>query len=355
MSPTPAPTPPPTPAPTGPASDPLNLLSNPPSTVVKIHGTAREDVNGSLGIVVQFSKEKGRYLVHMVQTQSTMALKPTNLQKAGTMDSYKAQLQQVVKDPRSRNEITKYYNLAQSKLGIKPEYAGGFLLLIIMAAMYFFGFSKTIMVVSMLMMIAMIIGPDVMVANGGNASTVAKLVMTNFPRRCRETIVQSAPFLKGRLNDQVAAGLVIVMLGFAGRTLFVQSPQQQAAAAAAAAYGSGDMMGDAATTVGDSMGDATTTSSRSIMEEDDFAAGDPPPVYFSDTPIPGSDNDTTIKQKKAFGLREIMSLLYLYRTGKEMGRDPMTGGFQFELFVANAKVMEPWKLGILAFSVYNLV
>ena len=104
-------------------SDPSSFLSNPPSTVVKVINTSRPEVNGLLGIAVQFDVSRWRYLVHMVIDQHTMALKPENLVKASTIESYKAQYEQLRRDPRVTGEVTKYYNLVQNKLGIKAEYA----------------------------------------------------------------------------------------------------------------------------------------------------------------------------------------------------------------------------------------
>lgn len=325
-------------------TDPLSILSNPPSTVVKVQGTARDDVNGKLGIAVQFSKERGRYSVHMVDTQTTMALKPPNLVKASTMESYMAQAKQVYKDPRIRKEVTKYYNLAQSKLGgVKPEYAGAVLLIAVIAAMYFVGFSKTLMVVSMLMMVGLVIAPDLI----GGASP--KVIATRFPRRCRETIEQSAPMLQGKLNDNVAAALVVGMLAVAGRSLFI-SPQGQAAAAASASYAASQQ----------AAGDMADRHLMDDSEPTDYSSGGGSSAWDKVSGIFGSlDNpppvDGAPKPRKNFGFKQVMSLLYIWRTVKELGRDPGTGSFNYELALANARMVPPWKLGIFAFTCYTLV
>lgn len=313
----------------GPATDPLSILSNPPSTVVKIHGTARDDVNGQLGIAVQFSKERGRYMIHMVDSQTTMALKPTNINKASTIESYKAQAQQVYKDPRIRREFTRYYNVAQSKLGgVKPEYAAVALALLVATAMYFVGFSQTVMVISMLMMLGLIIGPDI--ANGASSQVVAK----KFPRRCRETIEQSIPFLEGKLNDYAAAVAVVLTLAMAGRSLLI-SPERAAAADAAdaAAFAASDPAFDEAAA-------ADPSSSRGLLEEGG------PLDYRSWMP--------TIKTRE-FGIRQAMSLIYIWRTVKGLGTDETTRKFDPQVAWEQAKLMDPWKIGILGFSVYNLV
>mmetsp|Transcript_7629 Transcript_7629/g.10867 ORF Transcript_7629/g.10867 Transcript_7629/m.10867 type:complete len:98 (-) Transcript_7629:138-431(-) len=45
---------------------------------------------------------------------------------------------------------------------------------------------------------------------------------------------------------------------------------------------------------------------------------------------------------------------FVIRTGWELGRDPM-GGFDVNRMIANGKTMETWKLGMLGFSVYNVL
>jgi hypothetical protein len=298
------------------SADPLSILSNPPSTVVKVQGTTREDMNGQLGIAVQFNAERGRYNVHLVSSQTIMALKPDNIAKASTMETYQAQAQQVYKDPRTRQEMTRFYNIAHTKMGIKPEYAAGLVLLLFIAAIYFLGFSRTLMVVSMIMMIALIVGPDV--ASG----LPPRAILTNFPRRCRETIEQSAPFAQGRLTDQMAAGIIIIMLVFAGRSL-IHSPTRAASAAAFSSSSPGTF---------DSI-------PRDLSAEQGDQLYDMPPA-----PPPS---------KPSFGFGQAMSVFYIYRAVMQLGNDAT--GFDVQRAIANAQTMDMWQMGILAFSVYNLV
>jgi hypothetical protein len=298
-------------------ADPLNIVRNPPSTVVKIHGTTRDDVNGQLAIAVQFNAERGRYIIHLVTTQVTMAIKPENIIKATTIETYQAQFQQIRKDPRIRREITKYYNMAQTKLGFKPEYAGAAAALLFLAIVFILGVSRTLMIVSMIMIVALIIGPDV--ANG----LAPKLILQTFPRRCRETIEQSAPFVRGRLTDAMATGIVVVMLLVAGSTLF-HSPRRAAAKAAAA------------------------SGAFSSPPEDDGTPRDLSASNFNyDMPV------APPRPKSPFGMGQAMSAFFIYRTVMHLGNDGT--GFSVERAIATAKQMDMMTMGILAFSVYNCV
>lgn len=297
--------------------DPLNIVRNPPSSVVKIHGTSRDDVNGQLGIAMQFNAERGRYIVHLVNTQTTMAIKPDNIVKASTIETYQAQFQQIRKDPTVRRQITHYYNTAQTKLGFKPEYAGGAIAVAFLALIYFIGFSKTLMILSMIMMVALIVGPDV--ANGMSP----RLVVQHFPRRCRETIEQSAPFTRGRLTDPIAAGIVIFMLLLAGTSVFL-SPKRPATASAAFPSSSSPLMDDG--------------TPRDLSGTADYDSYESPPPTAS---------------KPSFGFAQAMSAFVIYRTVSELGNDAT--GFSLQLAIANAKQMDTMKMGLLAFSIYNLL
>ena len=299
------------------SNDPLSILRNPPSTVVKIQGTSRDDVNGQLGIAMQFNVERGRYIVHLVNTQTTMAIKPDNVIKASTIETYQAQFQQIRKDPTIRRQITRYYNMAQTKLGFKPEYAGGAAALLFLATIYFLGFSRTLMIVSMVAMIALIVGPDI--ANG----MPLKLVLQHFPRRCRETIEQSAPFARGRLTDPIAAAIVIAMLLLAGTSVFL-SPKRSTTAF------------------------SSTSSSPPLMDDGTprDLSGSADPLQYSYVPPPPTTS------KPSFGFTQAMSAFVIYRTVSELGNDGT--GFSLQRAIANAKQMDMMKMGLLAFSCYNL-
>jgi hypothetical protein len=296
-------------------NDPLNILRNPPSTVVKVQGTARDDVNGSLGIALQFKSERGRYVVHLIQSQTQMAIKPENLVPASTLETYQAQFQQIIKDPTIRQDLRRYYNTAQSHLrGVKPEYAAAVLLIVLIGITYVVGFTKTLMALSMIMLVGLVIAPDVL--NGASYQVMAQ----NFPSRCREVMEQTAPVLRGRLNNQVAAGILVAMLVLSGRALLA-SPQS----AAKAAY-------------------AATRDVRHFADEGE------PIDYTAVMP------EETPKKPSMFGFSQMIAAIYIYRTLNQAGRGghDVNQPFSLERMMTHLQQMELWKQAMLAYSVYNV-
>jgi hypothetical protein len=346
-------------------ADPSSFISNPPSTVVKVVNTSRAEVNGLLGIAVQFDAGRGRYLIHMVNDQQTMALKPENLVKASTVESIKAQYQQFQNDPRMKAEIQKYCNLIQTKTGIKPQYLGGAVLVVIAMAIYWFGFSKTLMLLSTMLLLAVLAGPDLV--QGADYKTVLR----NFPMRSREAIEQSAPFLKGRITNPMAAGLVAVMVVFSLQSLIFGGGARKVTAAAAAATAKGTTSSLAAisadqleqayklgfddATNGKEFGFSTVetliqASKLAAMDaelDDEFSAGG----YASTTTMTPPPQRSFISK---IGFSQAMSVFYLYRTAMEIGTDA-DGRFSPQLFLAQVQTQEVWKLGILGFTIYNLL
>lgn len=342
------------------SSDPLNIITNPPQTIVKVHGTSREEVNGQLGIAVQYNTERGRYTVHMVQSQTTMALKTENLVKASQFETYKAQFTQLTKDPRVRQQVMGYYNQAQRMLGgVKPEYAAGGMLLGLVLVMYFVGFTKTLMAISMILMIGVIIGPD-LITSGTNW----KVIAFNFPRRCRETIETSAPFLRGKRfwTNQVATGIVVAMLLLSGKALITSSstPKPRSSnnefvdnysasarttTATQASIEDAYKLGFEDATKGVDFGTSMPTKERS-SSVNDFEGDDIPMDYTSIPPAPKSS---------PFGFSQAMSIFFLYRTATQLGGNPFGGTFSMQQFLVNLQAMPVWQMGLLGFSLFNLV
>lgn len=291
------------------SNDPLNIIRNPPSTVVKVQGTGREDLNGSLGIALQFNTERGRYVVHLIQSQTQVAFKAENLIPASTLETYQAQFQQLVKDPTIRRDLTRYYNTAQAKLGgVKPEYAAAVVLVVLIGITYVVGFTKTLMALSMIMLVGLVVAPDVL--NGASYQVMAQ----NFPLRCREMMEQTAPILRGRLNNQVAVGIMVAMLVLSGRTLLA-SPQSAATADYAA--------------------------TRQLADQGE-------PMDYTAMPEP--------KKPGMFGVSQMIAAIFIYRTLNQAGRGghDVNQPFSLERMMMDLRQMGVWKQAILAYSVYNV-
>jgi hypothetical protein len=291
------------------SQDPLNILSNPPSTIVKIHGTSRDDINGQLGIAVQFIRDRSRYLIHLVNNQTTIAIKPDNIVKASTMETYQAHYSQIKNDPKLRRELSKYYRMVHNKLGVKPEYAAAFLSLLFLGMIYCIGFSRAIMILSMILLVGIILGPDLV------NDTPASQLIQNFPRRCREAMEQSLPILRGRITDTMAAGAILLILVFSLRAI------------------------------------TYTPKAAMVPRNLDPLIEDGPPKDWS-TEYPTTSQHVPIaKSKTSFGFTQAMSGYIIYQTVKQLGDDGT--GFSLDRAIANARQMDLFRMGLLAFSVYN--
>lgn len=349
------------------SGDPLGFLPNPsqPSTIVKVVGTARDDMNGQLGVVVQYQQDRGRYLVQNATTQQLMALKPENLVKASTMESARAQVQLLQNNPQVQQKLREVYAKVKRALHpIPPKYAAGALVLLWFALIYFVGFSKTIMVSSVIMLLLMVVAPDLL--EGASAKTMR----TNFPRRCREAIETNIPFLQGRVSNKVAVVIVVGMVALAILSLFSGAIASKGAAGPPPQH----------PTVGDR---AVNMPHLKALKEEYYKMGFedaknglefgtslnvesvPRDLSSPSTDIDGNDAKMEYEfddypmapppERKGFGFGSAMSAFFLFRTASELGRDAGGGGWSFQRMMANARTLEPWKLGMVGFSLYNLV
>ena len=168
--------------------DPCGFITVPPSTVVRVTGTARQDINGLLGIVESFNVEKERYLVHMTRSQSTMAIRKENLAKASFVESYQAQWEQLQNDARVQEKMSNYLNfLRQYVAPLALSHVVGGVLTLFVFLVYFMGLAKTILLISSISLIALIAGPD--------PTSGPKGVVENFLERASAMIEKQFPYI----------------------------------------------------------------------------------------------------------------------------------------------------------------
>lgn len=210
-------------------------------TVVKIIGTARDDLNGLLGFCTAYNRDRERYMVRMASVDphnsphaTVMALKPTNLARASTMEGYKAQLQQLLTDPRVRQKMAYYYQYANEKYckPFKLEHVVGFVTIGVGLLFYLLGgsFTKTLMLLSALIMVGMIAAEDVLpyVLTQGEGQQRTKKpfkeILKNFPSRSKVVMEKQFPFLRSNkyftLTEPIAAGIVGVLLAVTIQSVF---------------------------------------------------------------------------------------------------------------------------------------
>jgi len=372
------------------ASDPMGLVSNPPTTIVKVKNTAREDMNGKLGIVVQYIPDRSRYLVHLTEKQSQVALKGENLDKANYLDQIRAQYEQMRNDARVRREIDRI----SRQLPIKLEYAAGIVIFLLIVVIYFLGFSRTMMILSFLMLIVVVIGPDLFAGAGAPA------IIQNFPSRLRALVREHVPYGdRIAANDYVLAGLTIVTVVFFVKSIISGEGTATVNPASAMPSGSiplqtalGEVGGNFMVTpdvakkmeeiyklgFDDAMSSdkeygASLEEARDLLrslekDEDDglhldvspaFISGSDPSGYneFSSTkpsyygnPPPKPSN--SIMSKLNFS--SAASLMYIGRTVYEAGQDA-GNSWSFDRMRQNFVTLETWKMAIFALSAYRLV
>jgi hypothetical protein len=323
--------------------------------VLVVVNTARDDMNGQLGIVVQFQQERGRYLVHMTQSQTTVAMKPENLQKGGYMDQAKAYYQQVSRDPQIQQILNRL--AAYLPPGVPPKYAAIGAGLAVVMFVYFVGFSRTMMMLSFAMMILMVIGQDLLA--GANSNTIIR----NAPSRFRDLVREQCPggnYLVGKSYEHyVHMALAAFILVFFVKSMMPVS--KSTASTNTATMPSRNLMTN--TKMAEEyyklgFEDATAQKLYGASLPADLSANDPtttsnydPMDDFPDYRMPPS---TGGMMGKLFSFSSAMSVLYLGRTAMELGKDA-NGSWSFLLFRQNLVTLEPWKLGLLGLSLYRLV
>jgi hypothetical protein len=354
--------------------DPSGFISNPPSVVVKVVGTARNDINGLFGIAISYNIERERYLIHMTMTQSTMALKKENLVKANMMESYRAQWQQLQNDPRVRDRMTQYLTFCQKYVApLKLSHIVGGVLTVWMILFYLVGFTKTIMTTSMIILLLVIMGPDLV------ARSPPQTILSNFPERCRVTIEKQMPILRGKLTNRMAIGVVLFLVALCMQSLFFTG-----GAGAGAKPGTSVSVTTPAAPLLDrpslekyyDMGfqDATNEQEHGHLLREEFAALDlqlqlqqlslEEESSTSDPSFPmDPDNNLLLEEPKSTSLfskvlnfSNVASIFYLYRTVIDLGTDETTNLFSIGQLAANMQHRtEWWRKGLLALSIYNVL
>lgn len=333
------------------SSDPKGWVKNPPSTIVKVVGTTRADINESLGVVVQYDAERSRYMVHLTKNQQMVAMKSDNLTEASMIEKGQAYFQLTWNDPQVRRILANV--TARLPPGVSLKQIGVGVGLLFVALIYFLGFSRTLILVSFSMIVLTIIGPDLL--EGARMQTIVR----NAPERFKTIVRDSMPGGTYIADKPYAlAGLAALMLVF-----FVKGMLS-----APSSGGSGGGF--------DSMFSSSTAPQRQLIKTpeeyyklgfDDAAAQkefgtslpveETPPVVdgnmdYPDYPIPAQPQPSL--GSKLFSLSSAMSMMYIGRTVMQLGRGA-DGQWSFPLLKANLANMETWQLGLLGLSLYRFV
>jgi len=416
-----------------PSADPSGFLRG--NVVVKIVETARDDLNGLLGFCTAYNKDRERYMVRLSAPSSTpsatgtsssstttttttvtvVALRASNLTEASKLESYKARFQQLATDPMLRRQLSEYYQTASAAcqsvghgvLGpaattnptllalFRPEYCAAAVLLLLLVAIVSLGLTRTLLLLSCTALVAVLLVEDVV-----RRRRPWREVAANFPGRCNTVLSHQFAVLRGKLNDSVAAALVVVLLAFAVRSLFLAGGSTGNSGSSSTSTSSASVNAGANHRVpqpqrmlqrppeidrevleefynlgfrdsldGKDRGHSfaqeleqllRASTSNSGQHDLDFVPYHSTtrthnPHELPNLPVSPSSNKTFLQ--RLVSVRTAGSLFYLYRMATQIGVNPSTGLFDAAQLVAtlNSSNMPIWQKGMLAFSCYNLV
>lgn len=358
-------------------SDPNGWVTQPPATMVKVVNTSQERLNGKMGVALAFQQDRGRYVVLMTVSQEQVSLKPENLVKGGWTEQLRAQYELMQNNPQVKEQISKTYRQVQAFTGVKPEYVGGAALVVLVACIYWFGFSRSLMVISFFMMMGLVVLPDLQ--NGASRDQILR----NAPMRFKAMVRQNVPYVGDRIaNSNILTGLVLgVMIFFLVNALVGGTGSGGARPPPPVSPVVGGMGG---TTVPYNMANVKPAPAvdRAMLEDyykmgfedaqagKDFGTSLPPPPVHVETPKgadgvdsdfawPGSDYVPPAQTKpsllsKFTSWSTLVSLFLVGNTLYTCGRTA-EGGFDPQLMMVNVRMLDVWKQGMLAMSVFRLV
>lgn len=344
-------------------SDPNGWVTQPPATMVKVVNTSRDALNGKMGVALAYQNDRGRYVVLMTVSQEQVSLKAENLVKGSWMEQMQAQYELFQNNPQAKEQISKIYRQVQTATGVKPEYVLGGALVVFLASIYFFGFSRVMMVLSFCMLIGLVILPDL------QSGVPMRQVLRNAPMRFKAMIRTNVPYVGDRIaNSNVLTGLVIgVMIMFfvnalvGGGGAAKKPPTPPLAGGGGPPFATTKPMADRAM-----LEDYYKLGFEDGQADKVFGTSLPPPVtetpkgVDTDYAWPGSDYvppPTAPKPSLLSKFTSLSTLLSLFVVGNTLYTSGRTaeGGFDPQLMMVNLQMMDVWKQGMLAMSVYRLV
>lgn len=350
--------------------DPCGFISVPPSVVVRVVGTGRNDINGLLGIVSSYNLERERYLVHMTKSQSIMAMKKEHLTKAGMFESYRAQWEQLQNDPRVREKMSKYLNLCRHYVfPMKLTHVVSFVIFFFGFLVYYVGPVKTVMTTSLLVLLGVIVGPEI-----AAGKTKPSALMETFPERSRALFEKQLPFLRGKINNNMAAGAVLVLVLLCAQSLLLpfltqdvaieevipvspvaEDPEQRFDLATLERFYS---LGYEDAMKGREHGSSIDDNLELLLPEMEMemeVEEEIEPEFIPQPPVRPKLTKKTILLRLT-SLTNIGSMFFLYRSAVDLGTDTSTNLFSVGQLAANIQHhTEWWRKVLLILSLYNVV
>ena len=364
-------------------TDPNNWVKNPPSTFVRVHGTSRETLNGQLGIVLQYLDDKARYMVLLCENQqSPVALKPENLAVcSGLLDKGKGYYQMFKHNPQVRQQFQQVQNQIKARTGLEAHYVLALVLVLFTVGCYGIGFSKTMMLLTTLIVILTILGPDL--AAGKDLRTCLR----NAPVRWRAVVQEQVPVVGPKIaaNPWYLRAFTALMVLFVLYSL-IATPKKGRPLSSSSSTPRTNSRGLLANTVATSelkqkyyklgFDDATSglefgaslpkadaeegpdTLTGSIIDDNDGSSNAARGVGYSswrqEEDFTTAFDPTPVKKKSPLSLSTAFAAFTVYRILSPLAMNA-DGKLDLPLLRANLTNLEVYKLGILAFSVYRLV
>jgi hypothetical protein len=350
-------------------SDPNNWITDPPRTIVQIHGTSRDSLNGQLGLVVSYSNNKLRYVTVLTKSPTHTAtepysFKPENLKQASWLQTLQGHYQLVVYNPRVREELRRTQQLVQQHTGLSLAQVALLVLVVLGVLWYALGFARTLLLSSATVLVAFLTVP-VYVQTGSVRRAVQQV-----PNQLRAVLMQSKlPFVQKMASSRALLGLV----GALFVTCFVlgmMPPRQAATTARYTSYMPTWFNAAKVTTpdndmelyyyklgFDDAAADRVYGTSLPNNKQHVTEGNGPRGVSsfdFADDAMPPPPK--LRRPSSSFGsIGTLMSAFVLFRTCNELGRDPSTGTWSVQRMMANAQRLPVWRLGLLGLSTYRIV
>jgi hypothetical protein len=370
-------------------TDPQGWVTNPPQTIVKVQNVvSKPELNGRFGIVVEYNRDKQRYLLRLIpntsptpslaemagrvppratsQQPEAVALRVDNLVKASYLESMQAQYLLLRHDPRVREQLQTYYSQFAASLPrpLTPVTAAAGVGIILIASMYYLGVSRTFVVASTLVLLGTMTAPD-WFAQSNTATTdsltVLKRVISNLPLRFRNLLREQVPFGYGNyiadrkiLTAMAAAALAFIFVSAltsgSGRRVTVPSAAKHALSADRATLERYYKLGFEDASSQHAFGTSLPIVDLDLDDDDEDESWKASllrnPVGSLSSSFGGSSNWSKMST--------LFSGMYLVRTLASLGQEP-GGGWNYQLALRNLQTLEPWKLGMMGLSVYRIV
>jgi hypothetical protein len=357
-------------------TDPNGWVKNPPSVFVKVHGTSREEVNGKFGLVLQYSPSNSRYTLLLIESspQSQVSLKVDHLRLcSGMVERAQAYYHLFRNNSDIARQVQQVSSVVQSKTGLSLSKVGILVLVALVLGVYFLGFSRVLLLLTIILVVLTVIGPDLVAGSGAvDYRTIAR----NAPGRWREIVRQQIP---GGFGDTIANkplylnAFTAALVAFALYSLLATSSSSSSASRAAAARKRAPLppvatlemkqhyykLGfDDATNAKDFGTSLATLRASTDDAPYDWASADAAASrssadyedYKNMSPLPSSPKKSFLNLSTMFSMFTIGQTIYplVLQAGGPNSFNP-------QVFLAGLQGLDTWKMGVLGFSVYRLV